>query len=68
MNKVEIAPGYTVTTEMVNITRDSRDSSALYDSSRDSSGLNDSKNIQDSQKNEKDEKGNFELTQHKDEK
>lgn len=68
MNKVEISPGYIVTIEMVNITCDSRDSSALYDSSHDSSSFNDSKNIQDNQNNDKDEKGDFELTQHKDEK
>ena len=49
MNKVEIAPGYTVTTEMVNIMRDSCNSSIFKD-------LN---NIQDIQNNEKDENYNF---------
>ena len=43
INKVEIAPGYTVTTEMVNMNQTSRDSSGFQDS-RDSSGFNDSRN------------------------
>ena len=61
MNKVEISPGYTVTTEMVHINRDSSSSQDFHDSS-----FSDSNNIQDNENNGKEENDNFELTQHKD--
>ena len=57
VKKVEISPGYTVETEMVNINRVSRDSVDLQDSGRDSP------NFQENRVNEKDENINFQLTQ-----